>query len=33
MIAAPGAVSAAERTDFGKREYQANCAGCHGVSG
>lgn len=33
MIAMPSAVSAAEKIDFGKREYQANCAGCHGATG
>ena len=33
MIAAPGSTAAAEKIDFGKREYQANCAGCHGASG
>jgi mono/diheme cytochrome c family protein len=36
MIAASGfAISAgpAKKMDFGKREYDANCAGCHGAKG
>lgn len=28
LSAGPG-----KRTDFGKREYDANCAGCHGAKG
>jgi mono/diheme cytochrome c family protein len=27
------AAGPAKKTDFGKREYDANCAGCHGVKG
>lgn len=27
------AVLAQQKTDFGKREFEANCASCHGVSG
>ena len=34
MILAPGIGSAADKkVDFGKREYDANCAVCHGMSG
>jgi mono/diheme cytochrome c family protein len=32
-LGAPGAFAAAERIDIGKREYDANCAACHGASG
>lgn len=28
-----GAVWAQQKTDLGKREFEANCASCHGVSG
>ena len=28
-----GAVLAQQRTDFGKREFETNCANCHGVNG
>jgi mono/diheme cytochrome c family protein len=34
LIAASGSVFSAEKKmDFGKREYDANCAGCHGAKG
>lgn len=29
----PGLANAQTKFDFGKREYQSNCASCHGVSG
>ena len=32
-IAATGVVLAADRIDIGKREYDANCAICHGLVG
>ena len=28
-----GAVMAQQKMDFGKREFEANCASCHGVDG
>lgn len=28
-----GAVLAQQKVDFGKREFEANCASCHGVTG
>ena len=28
-----GAVLAQQKTDFGKREFEANCASCHGLNG
>lgn len=28
-----GAVLAQQKVDFGKREFEANCASCHGISG
>lgn len=28
-----GAVLAQQKVDFGKREFEANCASCHGTSG
>lgn len=28
-----GAVLAQQKVDFGKREFEANCASCHGVDG
>lgn len=28
-----GVVLAQQKVDFGKREFEANCASCHGVSG
>ena len=33
MIAAPCSALAADKVDVGKREYEANCAGCHGATG
>jgi len=38
VVSFPGSAFAAkakdgEKVDFGKREYQANCANCHGVGG
>lgn len=33
MIAAPVLSLAAEKIDIGKREYNANCAVCHGATG
>jgi mono/diheme cytochrome c family protein len=34
VLGAPGAAWAqARNADFGKREYDANCAGCHGPKG
>ena len=28
-----GAVLAQQKVDFGKREFEANCASCHGITG
>ncbi|MFZ9440214.1 MAG: c-type cytochrome [Hylemonella sp.] len=28
-----GAVLAQQRVDFGKREFESNCASCHGMDG
>jgi mono/diheme cytochrome c family protein len=33
LIAGTGAIAATEKIDPGKREYDANCASCHGVTG
>ena len=33
LIGVSGIASAAEKMDVGKREYQSNCASCHGVQG
>lgn len=33
MIGVSGIALSAEKVDFGKREYDANCAGCHGAKG
>ena len=32
-LSAGGQVYAAEKMDFGKRQYDSNCASCHGLSG
>ena len=33
LMGAAGAVYSAEKLDFGKREYDSNCASCHGLKG
>jgi mono/diheme cytochrome c family protein len=33
LVGAAGAVYSAEKADFGKREYDSNCASCHGLKG
>ena len=33
VIGATGGALAADKIDFGKREYDANCAVCHGLAG
>ena len=32
-LAVPGAALAQTKSDFGKSEYEGNCASCHGVKG
>jgi mono/diheme cytochrome c family protein len=32
-VSATGALAATEKVDLGKREYDANCASCHGMNG
>lgn len=33
IVGAAGTVLAADKLDIGKREYEANCAACHGQNG
>ena len=33
LVLGSSAVLAQQRTDFGKREFDANCASCHGMDG
>jgi len=33
LLCATGMVMAQGKVDFGKREYDSNCAGCHGIKG
>jgi mono/diheme cytochrome c family protein len=33
MLRATGVTLAQGKFDFGKREYESNCAGCHGIRG
>jgi mono/diheme cytochrome c family protein len=33
MVFGAGVVLAQPKLDFGKREYESNCAGCHGLRG
>lgn len=33
LCASGGAIAQERDVDFGKREYESNCAGCHGVRG